>query len=132
MTPREIVAKFSNTLEQFEPIDRQPSDTDFTRIQEFVAPLLLQIPYDETRGTHNLIGLIRTVASCTTRYGAAFVKSTGVRYYDATIGDDATAVVHAHMEATHKAKRANRGNYKTARRDTAQFILTVVEDTCVR
>ena len=97
-----------------------------------MAPLLLQILYDKTGGTHNLIGLIRTVASCTTRYGAAFVKSTGVRYYDATIGDDATAVVHAHMEATHKAKRANRGNYKTARRDTAQFILTVVEDTCVR
>ena len=132
MTPREIVAKFSNTLEQFEPIDRQPSDTDFTRIQEFVAPLLLQIPYDETRGTHNLIGLIRTVAAYKTQYGSAFVKPTRVGAYDATINDNTTSVVCARTESAYKAKRAKRGTYEPTRQDTAQFILTVVEDTWVR
>ena len=35
-------------------------------------------------------------------------------------------------EATHKAKRANRITYKTARRETAQFILAIVEDTWVQ
>ena len=40
MTPKEILEKFANSLEQFKPIDRQPSDTDLTKIWEVVAPLL--------------------------------------------------------------------------------------------
>ena len=63
MTPKEIVAKFVDALEKFEPIDGQLSDTNLTRIREVVAPLLLQIPYDKTGGTHNLIGLIWPVAA---------------------------------------------------------------------
>ena len=58
MTPEEIVAKFATALKKFEPITGQLSDTDLTRLQEAVAPLLLQIPYDETGGKHTLIGLI--------------------------------------------------------------------------
>ena len=46
MTPKEIVAKFYDALKKFEPIDSQLSDTDLTQIREFVALLLLQIPYD--------------------------------------------------------------------------------------
>ena len=41
MTPEEIVAKFVHALDNFETIDGQPSDTDLTRLQEAVAPLLL-------------------------------------------------------------------------------------------
>ena len=63
MTPEEIVAKFANSLKQFDPIDRQLSETDLTQIREVVAPLLLQIPYDETGAVHNLIGLIRPEAA---------------------------------------------------------------------
>ena len=83
-------------------------------------------------GTHNLIGLIRVVAAYTTRYGAEFAKHTQVGAYDVTIDDDAMTVVHACTEAAHKTKRANRGTYETAWRETAQFILTFVEDTWVR
>ena len=72
MTPEEIVAKFANSLEQFEPMDRQPSNTDLTRIQEVVSPLLLQIQYDKTGSVHNLIGIIRPEEAYTTRYRAAF------------------------------------------------------------
>ena len=68
--PEDIVMKLANVLEQFEPIDGQPSDTDLTRIREVMALLLLQIPYDKTGGTHNPIGLIWLVAAYTTRYGA--------------------------------------------------------------
>ena len=65
-------------------------------------------------------------------YGAEFIKTTCVGAYDATIDDNSTAVVRARTEAEHKTKRANRGIYETARRETAQFILAVVEDTWVR
>ena len=113
MTPEEIVAKFANLLEQFKPITRQTSDTNLTRIQEVVTPLLLQILYNETGEVHNLIDLIWPEAAYITRYGAAFLEPTRVGAYDATIDDDATAVVCARTEAVHKVKRINRTTYET-------------------
>ena len=121
MTPKETVAKFARSLDQFKPIYRQPSDYDLTRIREVVAPFLLQIPYGKTGTVHNLIGLIWPEAAYITRYGAAFPKSTRVGAYNASIEDNATAVVRARTEAAHKAKCANRATYKTARQETAQF-----------
>ena len=119
MTPEEIVAKFADVLEQFKPIDGQLSDTDLTRIREVVAPLLLQIPYEETGGTHNLIGLIQPVTAYTTRYGAEFLEPTRVGTYDTTIDDDTKSVIRARTEAAHKAKCSDRGTYKKTRRETA-------------
>ena len=55
-----------------------------------------------------------------------------VRTYDASIDDEALAVVRACTEAAHKAKRANRATYKTEQQETAQFILAVVDNTWVR
>ena len=94
--------------------------------------LLLQIPYDKTEGSHNLIGLVRPVAAYTTHFGAEFSKTACVGTYNTKIYDKATAVVRARTEASHKAKCADRGTDKTARRETEQFILTVIEDTWVR
>ena len=132
MTPKEIVVKFAHSLDQFETIAREPSDSDLTRIWEVVAPLLLQTPYDETGAVHNLIGLIHPEAEYIMRYGTAFTEPARVRAYDSSIGEDATAVVWARTEAAHKAKRADRATYKTAQRETAQFILAVVDNTWVR
>ena len=73
MTPEEIVAKLSHSLEQFDQISGKPSDYDLTRIREVVAPLLLQITYDKTGAVHNLIGLIRPEAAYITRYGAVLI-----------------------------------------------------------
>ena len=95
MTPEEIVAKFAHSLEQFDPIVRQPSDIDITRIWEVVAPLLLQTPYDRTGAVHTLTGLIRPEATQITLYGAAFLKPTRVGAYDTSIDNDATVVARA-------------------------------------
>ena len=132
MTPEEIVAKFAHSLEQFERIARQPSYNNLTRIREAVAPLLLQIPYDETGAVHNLIGLIRPEAAYIMRYGTEFLKPTRVGSYDASIDDNPMAIVRARTEAAHKAKLTDRATYETARQDTAQFTLAVVDDTWVR
>ena len=132
MTPEEIVAKFDHSLDQFKPIAGQPSDSGLTRIREVVAPLLLQIPYDETGKVHNLIGLIRLEAAYIARYGAAFPEIARVGAYYTSIDDDATAVVRACTEAAHKAKRTNCATYKTGWRETSKFILAAVADTWVR
>ena len=119
MTPEEIVAKFAHSLDQFEPVAGQPSNSDLTIIREVVAPLLLQIPYDEMGAVHNLIGLIRTEAAYIARYGAAFPEPARVGAYNPSIDDDATAIVRAHTEAVHKAKRTDRATYETAQRGKA-------------
>ena len=123
---------FFVALDNFDPITDQPSDSDLTRLREDIAPLLLQIPYDETGGVHNLIGIVRAKPAYLKRYGEAFPKPTRVGAYDLDIDNDATAVVRARLEAAHKARRADRATYDTARRETTQFVLAVVADTWVR
>ena len=93
MTPEEIVAKFAHALDKFKPITRQPRDTDLTRLREAVAPLLLQILYDETGAVHNLIGLIWPEAAYVARYGEAFPEPTRFGAYNPNIDNNATAVV---------------------------------------
>ena len=93
MTSEEIMAKFAHSLDNFDPIVGQPSNSDLTRIWEAVAPLLLQIPYDETGAIHNLIGLIRPETAYVARYGAAFPKTARFGAYDPSIENDSTAVV---------------------------------------
>ena len=129
MTPDDIVVKFATALDHFEPITNQPSDTNLTRLREAVAPLLLQIPYDETGGTHNLIGIIWAKPAYLKRYGEAFPEPTRVRAYDLEIDNNATSVVRARLEAAHKARCADRATFETARREMIQFVLAVVADT---
>ena len=123
------MAKFAHSLDQFKPIAGQPSDYDLTRIREVVAPLLLQILYDKTGAVHNLIGLIRPEAAYVARYGAAFPEPAIVGAYNPSIEDDTMAGVCARTEAAHKAKRTDRAMYETAQRETAQFVLAVVNNT---
>ena len=85
MMPEDIVAKFVHSLDQFDPIAGQPSNSDLTIIREVVAPLLLQILYEETGTVHNLIGLIRPEAAYITRYGAEIPEPVRVRAYDPSI-----------------------------------------------
>ena len=132
MTPDEIVAKFATAINHFEPITEQPSDTDLTRLRKDVALLLLQIPYDKMGGKHNLIGIIWSKSAYVKHYVEAFPEPKRVRAYDLEIDNDATAVVRARKEAAHKARRADRATFETARRKTTHSMLAVVADTWVR
>ena len=114
MTLEEIVAKFAHSLDNFEPIDGQNSDSDLTRLRESVAPLLLQIPYNDTGAVQNLIGLIRTEADYVACFREVFTDPTRVGAYDKNIDNDATAVVRARSKAAHKAKRTDSATYETA------------------
>ena len=132
MTPRDILAKFAYSLDHFEPIDGQLSNSDLTRILEAVAPLLLRILYEKLGAIHNLIGLIRTEAAYVAHYGAEFPETARVGAYDPSINNDDTSIVRAHTEAAHKAKRTDCVTYDTAQRETTQFVLAVVADTWFR
>ena len=131
MTQEDIVAKFAHALNNFDSIDRQPSDTDLTRLREASAPLLLQILYDETGAVHNLICRICLEAAYTARYVEALPDPTRVEAYNPNIDDNATAIVCARSKASHKAKRVDRAAFETARWETTQFVLAVIADTWV-
>ena len=115
---------FAHSLDNFEPIDGKLPDSDSTRLQEDVSPLLLHISYDTTGAVRNLIGLIRLEA--------AYVDPARVRAYTKTIDKNATAVIRARSEVAHKAKRAERATYEMEQRETTQFVLAVVVNTWVR
>ena len=132
MTPDEIVAKFLAALDNFESIINQPLDYELTRLREAIAPLLLQIPYDKTGGTHNLIGIIREKPAYLKRYGEAFPEATRVGAYDLEIDYVATTVIRARLEAANKARRVDRATFDTVRWETTQFVFAVVADTWVR
>ena len=66
------------------------------------------------------------------RYGQAFVIPQWVGAYNETIADNAKAAVRAKTEANHRAWRVDQSTYETARRETVNFILRVVEDTWVQ
>ena len=131
MTPKDIVAKFAHSLNNFEPILGQPSDSDLTRLREAVVPLLLHILYNKTGAVHNLIGLILPETAYVSRYGEALPEPTRVGAYDKTIDDNATAIIRALTEAAHKYKCVDSATYKIERRETTQFVLAVVADTWV-
>ena len=65
-------------------------------------------------------------------YRKAFPKPSRVGAYEKIIDDNATDVIRARTETAHKAKRADRATYKTAQRETAQFVFAVVADTWVQ
>ena len=119
------MAKFAHSLKQFEPIAWQLSNSDLTRIQDVVAPLLIQIPYGKTGALHNLISIIQLEAAYITRYDAAFPKPSRIGAYCPSIDNNATSIVFTRTEAAHKAKRADHATYKTARQEMAQFILAL-------
>ena len=131
MTSDEIVAKLATAIYHFEPITDQTSDTYLTRLREAFALLLLQIPYNETGGKHNLIGIIRSKTAYVKRYGEAFPEPKRVEAYDIDIKDDATVVVWERLEAIQKAGRADRATFETTRLETTQYVLAVVADTWV-
>jgi hypothetical protein len=132
MTPEEIVAKFAEAKDNFEPIQGQPGDVDLKRIRETLSPLLLQIPFDEMEGKDNLVGLIQPTAAYKRKYGRAFVIPTRLGAYDTTIAKDATAVTRSRAETEHRARRKDYTTYETARREARLFIQAVVEDTWIR
>ena len=64
--------------------------------------------------------------------GEIFPEPIRLAIYDDTIADTATPVVRAKAEAKHRAKRADKGLFDAAKRETRQLIISKVEDTWIR
>ena len=116
----------------YEPILGQPSNSDIVKITDVLSEALYQIPFDDEKGVHNLVGLIQDKESYTTDYKEAFPSPKKPGIYDPIITEGTKDSIRAQKEAIHKAKRQDFKFVTAAERGVRNFIIAVVADTYIR
>jgi hypothetical protein len=132
MTPDDITTLFAAADEAFPAIVGQPEDHQLHALVELLTPLLLEIPYDSEKGTHNLVGLIQKEADYVAECGTEFVRPIRLAAYDPGIAKDANNLVRAKGEAIWKAKLIDVGTYDATEKSLRKFVISKVEDTWIR
>ena len=72
MKPEDVPLLFAEMDSTYEPILGQPSDSDIVKITEVLSEALYQIPYNDEKGIHNLVGLIQDKVSFLADYSEEF------------------------------------------------------------
>ena len=103
MTPEDVAILFAEAFERFTAIVGQPTDADLHELRECLLPILLDIPYDQETGKHNLVGIIADGANYQNNFGLPFVRPTRKTAYDKGLDAAANNVVRAKAEALWKA-----------------------------
>ena len=82
MKPEDVPLPFAEMASTFEPILGQPTDSDIVNITEILIETLYQIPFDDEKGVHNLVGIILAPAAYLADYKEAFPvqKKPGIYY----------------------------------------------------
>ena len=68
MKPEVVPLRVSAMASTYEPILGQPSDSDIVKITEVLSEALYQIPFDDEKGIHNLVGHIQDKESYLVEY----------------------------------------------------------------
>ena len=71
-TPAEVQASFKAALDEFEISDEQPDVNYYEKMVRAMFDVLIEVPYDEVGGTHNLVGIILEDPAYAKLYGVAF------------------------------------------------------------
>ena len=90
MSTNEIVTLFTEASDACPAICSQPTDEDMFALQEYLYPLLLDIPYDRLNGTTILVGIIDDVTDNSLYHGKLFPVPMRVGVYNNTITKDDT------------------------------------------
>ena len=85
MKPEDAPLLFADLASTYEAIIGQPSDSDIVKMREVISEVLYQIPYDDEKGIHNLVGLIQDKTSYLAEYKKAFTSPTKPGIYDPSI-----------------------------------------------
>ena len=116
----------------YEPILGQPSDSNIVKITEVLSEALYQIPFDDEKGIHNLVGLIQEKESYTKDYKEAFPTQKKPGIYDPSITESTKDSIRAQKEAIHKAKCQDYKLFAKEERGVRNFIIAVVLETYIR
>ena len=129
MNPEESQLLFAARIDVFDPISGQTTNADLTRLYEELATILLRLPYDVEKGVHNLMGLFIYEYDYNQCYCAKFPTPTRTSFCDEMITNNTTNVVQDKAEAVNMAKISDYLLFATAKCETRDFILAVIEDT---
>jgi hypothetical protein len=86
----------------------------------------MEIPYNQLRGVHSLMGLLTDPARYASDHGATFLCPFRLSLYDGTIANSAAMVIHICTESAHKARLDNFASYKVAERGAAKFLRNII------
>ncbi len=90
------------------PIEWKPTDNNLQSICKKLLPILMEIPYNQLRGTHSLVGILTdAMRHAADHGGATFVRPLCLPLYNATIADEATTAICICAESAHQAKLNN-------------------------
>jgi hypothetical protein len=129
MMPDAITLLFKEAHDTFYPIKGKPTDNNLQLIRKKLLPILMEIPHDQLRGTHSLVGILTDATRYAANHGGAtFVPPLCLPLYNATIADDTTTVICVCAESAHHAKLDNYASFEAAERGAAKFLCKVVDE----
>ena len=85
MKPEDAPLLFAELDSTYEVIIGQPSDSDIVKMREVISEALYQIPYNDEKGIHNLVGIIQDKTSYLAEYKKSFTSPTKPGIYDPAI-----------------------------------------------
>ena len=68
MNPDDVSLLFTDLASTYEAIIGQHSVSEIIKMREHISEVLYQIPYDNKKGVHNLVGLIQDKESYSLEY----------------------------------------------------------------
>ena len=126
-TPAEVQASFKAALEEFEINDEQPDINYYEKMVRAMFDVLVDVPYDEVDGTHNLVGIILEDVPYSKLYGTVFEKPTRPKAVEEeSDAGEAVTVGSRRKELAHAAKKADYKLYEAGVRGARNFIVKVV------
>ena len=129
MTPKEVLSLLKEAADTFTAISGKPADNDLTRVEKVIYPLLLSVPYNQAKGTHNLRGIITPQSAYSKTYGDPFPIPTRPASYSTSIKKDATDGERRHAEAVHKGIQEDFNLCSTGKHGTKAFLMANVDET---
>jgi hypothetical protein len=128
MTSNAITLLFKEACDTFPPIEGKPTDNNLQSIRKKILPILMEIPYNQLRGTHSLVGILTNATRYAANHGGAtFLRPLCLPLYDATIANNATTVICIRAEAAYQAKLNNYASFNAAKHGAAKFLCKVIK-----
>ena len=126
-TPAEITELFKSALEEFEIDESLPDVRYYDKMVRVMFDILIDVPYDEQGGQHNLVGIILEDVAYNKLYGINFVIPTRPKAVEEeSKEEDAVTVGSRRKELVHAARKADFKLYEAAVRNARNFIIKVV------
>ena len=132
MTPEEILTVEKEATNTFGKIAAKPIGDDMPQLNQTLHKIILNIPYDQVKFTHNLSGLISPFDKYIAKYGTSFQRPKRPKPYSPTITATMSDEKFRKSKATHTACKEDYILYKAVEMGIMRFFTTNVDEKWYR